>query len=124
MRDPERALAAAREAAAARGNSEEAGAGWRLEDPTWSARRLAEWAIIEPDQAEVYSTRRLGRPITGVKHLLIRLLRQYLGQMSAQQSRFNAQIAAHMIRLEQRVQALEEAARLGVERSGSETKPE
>jgi hypothetical protein len=39
------------------------------------------------------------------------MLRQYIGQMSAQQSRFNAQVAAHVLRLEQRVAELEEAAR-------------
>jgi hypothetical protein len=42
---------------------------------------------------------------------MIRMLSQYLGQMSAQQSRFNAQIAAHVIRLEERVAALEHATR-------------
>ena len=50
-----------------------------------------------------YSTRRFGRPITAVKRLLVRLLRQYVGQMTAQQSRFNAQVAAHVMRLEERV---------------------
>lgn len=109
MKDPQQALEAARRAAAPEQESELAP--WSLEDPAASARRLAEWAIIEPEQAEVYSTRRLGRPITAVKRLLIRMLQQYLGQMSAQQSRFNAQVAAHVVRLEERVQALEEAAR-------------
>ena len=50
-------------------------------------------------------------PITAIKRLLIRMLAQYLGQMSAQQSRFNAQVAAHVLRLEERVHALEQAAR-------------
>ncbi len=40
------------------------------------------------------STRRLGRPITAVKLLLVRVLCRYIGQMSAQQSRFNARVAA------------------------------
>ena len=74
------------------------------------ARRLAEWAIIEPEESEVFSTRRLGRPITALKLLLVRMLRQYLGQMSAQQSRFNAQVAGHVVRLEERVAELEKAA--------------
>jgi hypothetical protein len=119
VRDPEQALAAARAAAAAQAASASAPAEepapWSLEDPVRSSRRLAEWAIIEPSDVEVYSTRRLGAPITVVKRLLIRLLAQYIGQVSAQQSRFNAQIAAHVLRLEERVQVLEEAAQ---ERSG------
>ena len=107
MKEPEQALEAARRAAGDAGPGDESA--WRLEDPSFSARRLAEWAIIEPEQAEVYSTRRFGKPITAAKRLLIRMLSQYLGQMSAQQSRFNAQIAAHVIRLEERVAALEDA---------------
>jgi hypothetical protein len=103
-------LAAARDAAAASRDGDPPAPAWRLEEPTASARQLAEWAIIEPEQAQVYSTRRFGKPITLIKRLLIRLLSQYLGQMSAQQSRFNAQVAAHVIRLEERVQALEAAA--------------
>ena len=110
MRGPEQALVAARAAAA----SSPAVAGdddpWEPEGALSSARRLARWAIIEPEPAQVYSTRRLGGPITAVKRLLIRLLSQYLDQMSAQQSRFNASVAAHVIRLEERVGALERAA--------------
>jgi hypothetical protein len=75
-----------------------------------SLRRLAIWAVIEPEEAEVYSTRRLGAPITLLKRFLVRLLRQYLVQISAQQSRFNAHVAAHVISLEDRVAALEQAA--------------
>lgn len=118
MKDPGEALAAARAAA---GHADrpigEDPSPWTLEDPVTSARRLAEWAIIEPTSVDVYSTRRLGRPITAVKQLLVRLLAQYIGQVSAQQSRFNAQIAAHVLRLEERVAALEEAAR---ERDGGD----
>lgn len=76
-----------------------------------SLHRLATWAVIEPEEADVYSTRRLGAPITLLKRLLVRLLRQYLVQIAAQQSRFNAHVAAHVISLEDRVLALEEAAR-------------
>jgi hypothetical protein len=106
VKDPQQALQEARRAALRA--PDETTASWNLEDPSASARRLAEWAIIEPEQAEVYSTRRLGKPITALKRLLIRLLAQYLGQMSAQQSRFNAQVAAHVMRLEERVAALEQ----------------
>ena len=115
MKKPEQALAAARAAAARRapaGDGPDAAddAGWDEPPSADSARRLAEWAIIEPERGHVYSTRRYGRPITAVKLLLIRLLRQYIGQMSAQQSRFNAQVAAHVVRLEERVAELERAA--------------
>jgi hypothetical protein len=120
VRDPREALAAARRAAAsgsAAGPLEaEDGAGAFTASPE-SARRLAEWAIIEPERAQVYSTRRYGRPITAVKLLLVRLLRQYIGQMSAQQSRFNAQVAAHVLRLEERVAELERAAQPAGERA-------
>jgi hypothetical protein len=111
VKEPSEALAAARAAAAAHtGAQPDAEAPpWTLEDSAGSARRLAEWAIIEPTQAEVYSTRRFGKPITWLKRLLIRFLAQYLGQISAQQSRFNAQIAAHVVRLEERVAELEQA---------------
>jgi hypothetical protein len=111
MKDPLQALAAARRAAAADpADPVEAGSAAGSVPGAPAARRLAEWAIIEPEAAEVVSTRRLGRPITAVKLLLVRLLRQYLGEMSAQQSRFNAQVAAHVLRLEERVAELEQAA--------------
>ena len=64
-------------------------------------------AIIEPDEAEVYSTRKLGWPITLLKRAMLRLLRQYLWQISAQQSRFNAHVASHMVALDERVRELE-----------------
>ena len=108
MKDPAEALAAARRARPEWARREPSPP-WSLEDEAVSTRRLAEWAIIEPELGEIYSTRRYGRPITAVKLLLVRMLRQYIGQMSAQQSRFNAQVAAHVMRLEQRVAELEEA---------------
>jgi hypothetical protein len=103
MKEPSEALQAARRAA----DGDEPFP--PLPDSAVSARRLAEWAIIAPEERHVYSTRRLGRPITLIKLLLVRMLRQYIGQMTAQQSRFNAQMAAHVMRLEQRVAELEEA---------------
>jgi hypothetical protein len=114
VKQPEEALAAARRAAASAPDAsadQDASAPWSPEGSAVSARRLAEWAIIEPEEARVYSTRRYGRPITAVKLLLVRMLRQYVGQMSAQQSRFNAHVAAHVMRLEERVAELEDAAR-------------
>lgn len=112
MKDPEEALAAARAAAADSSDPHEVESEWRIGSDLASTRRLAEWAIIEPETAEVYSTRVYGRPITWLKRLLVRLLSQYLGQISAQQSRFNAHLAAHVLRLEERVEALERAARV------------
>jgi hypothetical protein len=111
VRDPEEALAAARRAAAAAPDRGTGDQSLDLEPGFVSARRLAEWAIIEPEPSHVYSTRPYGKPITWLKQLLVRLLSQYLGQMSAQQSRFNSHIAAHVMRLEERVEALEQAAR-------------
>lgn len=108
MREPRDALEAARRAAAAAPAVEAEEVPARLERPA-EMKQLLEWAIIEPDPSEVYSTRRLGRPITALKHLLIRLMYQYLGQISAQQSRFNAHLAGHVMRLERRIDELEEA---------------
>lgn len=105
MTTPEEALEAARRAAAA--DPEPEGTDWTLEDPTTASKRLVEWAIIDPDQANVYSTRRYGRPITALKRLLVRVLAQYLNEVSAQQSRFNAAVAAQVMHLEERVAELE-----------------
>jgi hypothetical protein len=109
MRTPEEALAAARErAATARGGYEQPALPAPPSEREVTNRRLARWAMIEPDRAQVYSTRRLGAPITALKRMLIRLLRQYLDQVTAQQSRFNAHAAAYMLSLEDRIRALEE----------------
>lgn len=105
MKRPQDALEAARHAAA--GQPREPAPPGDFGDTTPSARQLVEWSIIEPDEAKVYSTRRYGRPITLFKRLLVRLLRQYLAEVSAQQSRFNALAAAQLLRLEERVDALE-----------------
>jgi len=112
MKTPEEALAVARERALARRPEGELLPSPELPgieaDRQAANRRLARWALIEPDHAEVYSTRRLGAPITAFKRLLIRLLRQYFDQVTAQQSRFNAHSAAYMLALEERVRALED----------------
>jgi len=108
VREPDEALAAARLAAGSQ--APEDGPPWTLEDPAFSATRLVEWAVLAPEEAKVYSTRRLGQPITLLKRGLVRLLRQYLNEVNAQQSRFNALVAAHVMRLEQRVEELERRA--------------
>jgi hypothetical protein len=110
VREPREALEAARRAAAEAGGDGAEQVPWSLEHTPVPMRQLVEWAIIEPDDSLVYSTRRFGRPITAFKRLLIRILYQYLGQISAQQSRFNAHLIARVLQLEERVRALEEAA--------------
>lgn len=114
MITPEQALARARKAVAerrGRGEDLDVGAGFRVEpadnvDPN----QLLEWAVIEPDPALVYSTRRLGAPVTLAKRLLIFALRQYTVQIVDQQTRFNLQIASFVAELDRRVGRLEEAA--------------
>ena len=118
MTSPEDAVERARRAAA----EVRAEGAYREEPPSFevspAARladwRLTEWAIIEPDAEKAHSTRRLGAPITWLKRGLRRLLRQYHDDLAGQQSRFNAQIAAHVMSLDDRVRALEE--RLEAER--------
>lgn len=74
--------------------------------------QLLEWASIEPDLADLYSTRRLGAPVTFVKRMLARGLRQYLNQIIGQQSRFNVQLVVYVSQLADRVARLEEEAAL------------
>ena len=112
MRDP--AGGTRRRPAAAGGSAgPPTSAPWSLEDPL--RRRLGasrSGRSSSPSRPRSYSTRRLGMPITGVQAAADPDAAQYLGQMSAQQSRFNAQVAAHVMRLEERVaRARSEAAR-------------
>jgi hypothetical protein len=107
---PEEALAAARDRAAGRDWPEVPA--FDLE-PVESVTldQLYEWAVIEPDLAELYSTRRYGAPITFVKRMIARALRQYHGQMLAQQTRFNLQLTVYIARLDERVDELERRAK-------------
>lgn len=106
MRTPEEALAAAREAAAASRPAGAEGLPAPVE-PGAGPGRLARWALVEGDLSSLYSTRRLGAPITGVKRMLARLLRQHLDALVSQQNRFNAEAAGQIARLEERVAELE-----------------
>jgi hypothetical protein len=63
--------------------------------------------VIAVDPDLVYSTRRLGAPITGFKRLLMRLFRQYHVELEAQQTRFNIALVAHVRDLQRRVEQLE-----------------
>jgi len=106
---PEDALGAARAAAAQR--SDELPAGMRIE-PTErvSIEQLMEWANIEPDPDLMRSTRKLGAPITWAKRQLVHVLRQYLRELQAQQTRFNLNVLIRLAEMEDRVVALEERA--------------
>ena len=68
---------------------------------------LAEWAVLRADPEGVYSTRRLGAPVTWAKRLLLRALRQYLFDLEARQTRFNVALLDRLDELERRVDDLE-----------------
>ena len=73
-----------------------------LEPGGVSPTLLREWAIIDIDPASVYSTRRLGAPITLLKRTLLRLMRQYTAELEARQTRFNVALLARLEELERR----------------------
>jgi hypothetical protein len=73
-----------------------------------SIELLREWAAIQVDPDLVYSTRRLGAPITAFKRLLLRLLRQYHVEVESQQTRFNIALVAHVEDLDARLARLEQ----------------
>jgi len=60
---------------------------------------LERWARVHAS-SEPYSTRRLGGIVVAVKRLLLRLLRQQLAELEAQQTRFNVAVVEHLRRLE------------------------
>jgi hypothetical protein len=73
-----------------------------------SSERLMEWAVIEPDETLIRSTRRFGAPITRVKRLFLRALQQQFNEITSQQTRFNMHLLVHIAELEDRITALEE----------------
>ncbi|MDX6666745.1 MAG: hypothetical protein QOK04_125, partial [Solirubrobacteraceae bacterium] len=100
---PEEALAEARRRAGAARTAGEYADADRMPvlgrpEPTDLAR-LHEWALIEIPPEEIRSTRRLGKPITFLKRVLGRLLVQHFNEVTAQQSRFNLEMLAYIIRL-------------------------
>lgn len=115
MSGPDEALDRAREAAAAkrrRGGYAGVDEGADALDPTILGEKapatlLSEWAVIEIEPALLYSTRRGGAPITGLKRLLMRLLRQYFVELEARQTRFNLGVLAAISEIEQRMNRLE-----------------
>ena len=115
MTSPENALELARERAAeARrrgGYAEDLGRFAINPVDAVTLEHLLEWAVVEPDITELRSTRVWGAPITLLKRALYRLLRQYHGQVIAQQTRFNIQLAVYVGQLADRVEELERRAR-------------
>ena len=98
---PEEAQERARERAA--GRQVDGGAldeTFEFEAPT--VERLSELAVIEVDHTALYSTRRGGAPVTALKRLLLRLMRQYLVEVEARQTRFNLAVVAKLQELEKR----------------------
>jgi hypothetical protein len=111
MTEPELAIEHARQAVAAmraRGAYGEDLSRYVVEpsDPL-TTEKLLEWALIEPDLRDVRSTRRLGKPVTLLKHTLLRLLGQYHAQLIAEQTRFNVNVVIQVRRLENRIEELE-----------------
>ena len=74
-------------------------------------QQLREWALIEVEADLLRSTRRAGAPVTGVKRLLLRLLRQYTNELEAQQTRFNVGVLARLEEIEGRIAKLERDGR-------------
>jgi len=119
MTRPEQALAHARAEAArkrAAGGYARAGAA-ALDDSIVSGppspELLSRWAVVEGDARLLYSTRRAGGPVTVLKRLIVRLLRQYLADVESRQTRFNIALLAGMHEHERRIGALERAADAG-----------
>lgn len=104
---PEDALGAAKEAAAKAGHTEPEGLSAPAAAERATPEQLREWALIEVDHDLVYSTRKLGAPITLMKRLLMRLLRQYTVELEAQQTRFNVAVLARLREIEERLDRAE-----------------
>lgn len=113
MTRPEEALERAREAAErgrAEGLYEEPGPG--ALEATFVAdapelETLAEWAKIEVEPDVLYSTRRMGGPVTAFKRLLLRLLRQYHVEVESQLTRYNIGVLTRLRLIEARLDRLE-----------------
>lgn len=114
---PEEALPAARQAAArarGRGGYPDDLARFQVEAPERPGiEQLLEWAVIEPDVTQLYSTRRWGAPLTALKRALARAMAQYHVHVLAQQTRFNVHLAMEVVHLGDRVTRLEERAMHG-----------
>ena len=107
MTSPEDALALARERAAAAPWADDP-EGFRIA-PTERVGidRLMEWAVIEPDETLMRSTRVYGKPITWLKRLLLRGLQQHFNELTAQETRFHLHAVVRLAELEDRIVRLE-----------------
>lgn len=112
---PEDAPARARELAAARrsqGGYAGVGEGGALDETfdfeTPTVERLSELAVIDVDHQSLYSTRRGGAPVTALKRLLLRLMRQYFVEVEARHTRFNLAVVSTLQDLDRRVRRLED----------------
>jgi hypothetical protein len=120
MTSPEEAIEQARERAAGQRSqdpaaaADPAGLGASITSDRPGLELLSEWSVIEVDRSTVYSTRRAGAPITALKRLLLRLLRQYHGELEARQTRFNIALLSQFRDLEARVSRLESERGAGV----------
>ena len=92
--NPEEAQRAARERAAGRLVEGALDETFEFEAPT--IERLSELAVLEVDHTTLYSTRRGGAPVTWLKRLLLRLMRQYFVELEARQTRFNLAVVAKL----------------------------
>jgi hypothetical protein len=63
---------------------------------------LQEWAVISVEPEVIYSSRRLGAPVTLMKRVILRLMRQYTAELEAQQTRFNLAVLGRLRELERR----------------------
>jgi hypothetical protein len=71
-----------------------------------TTEQLMEWAVIEPDESLLRSTRRTGRPITWAKRALLRGLQQHFNELTSQQTRFNLHALIRIAELEDEVREL------------------
>jgi len=104
MTQPEDAIQKARAAAAAASPAGELAQSFEhdIAGDAPSDELLQEWAVISVDPERVYSTRRLGAPLTFVKRVFLRLMRQYTAELEAQQTRFNLAVLGRLRELERR----------------------
>lgn len=110
----EHARAEAERRRAAGGYREDSEAVAELEDAITgpvTPQQLREWALIDVDASLMRSTRRGGAPVTGMKRLLLRLLRQYTNELEAQQTRFNVGVLARLEDIDARIAELERRER-------------
>lgn len=113
MTSPEEAIRRARDhAAARRGGDGRApdqppGLEGSITPDRLSLEQLSDWAVLEVDPAQVYSTRPWGALTVALKRLLLRLLRQYHVELEARQTRFNIAVLLQLRELDERVARIE-----------------